>query len=213
MKIPSKKECYQLICESNMMEHIVVHSLQVCRVALLIVDHISFPGPQLNRDLVQASAILHDITKTRSFQTKESHDKTGGEFLTELGFPEVGTIIRQHVVLDDYDSSKYPTEAQIVNYADKRVLHDQVVPLSERANYILQRYGTDTLYRERIQILWQKTETIEEKLFSCLPFSPEAVSRKLNGTKDLFPEFLAFRNAFQSIDVNDAQKYPQQQFS
>ena len=204
MRIPSKKECYRLICESNMMEHIVVHSLQVCRVSLMIVDHIDIEGTALNRDLVQASAILHDITKTRSFQTKESHDKTGAKFLSELGYPEVGNIVRQHVVLDEYFLPEFPTEAEIVNYSDKRVLHDQVVSLKERENYILERYGTEPIYRQRIRMLWRQTEKLEKKLFNCLPFSPEEVNRELSGTKDFFSEFLTFRGNHQSDEASKA---------
>ena len=213
MRIPSKKECYRLICDSNMMEHIVVHSLQVCRVSLMIVDHIDIEGTALNRDLVQASAILHDITKTRSFQTKESHDKTGAKFLSELGYPEVGNIVRQHVVLDEYFLPEFPTEAEIVNYSDKRVLHDQVVSLKERENYILERYGTEPIYRQRIRMLWRQTEKLEKKLFNCLPFSPAEMNLELAGTKDFFPEFLTFRSNHQPDEASKARKYPQQQFS
>jgi len=194
MRIPSKKECYRLIYESNMMEHIVVHSFQVCRVSLMIVDHIDIEGTALNRDLVQASAMLHDITKTRSFQTKESHDKTGAKFLRELGYQVVGNIVRQHVVLDEYLLPEFPTEAEIVNYSDKRILHDQVVSLKERENYILERYGAEPIYRQRIRMLWRQTEKLEKKLFNCLPFSPEEVNRELAGTKDFFSEFLIFRS-------------------
>lgn len=213
MRIPSKKECYRLICDSNMMEHIVVHSLQVCRVSLMIVDHIDIEGTALNRDLVQASAMLHDITKTRSFQTKESHDKTGAKFLSELGYPEVGNIVRQHVVLDEYFLPEFPTEAEIVNYSDKRVLHDQVVSLKERENYILERYGTEPIYRQRIRMLWRQTEKLEKKLFNCLPFSPAEMNLELAGTKDFFPEFLTFRSNHQPDEASKARKYPQQQFS
>ncbi|MBC8393857.1 MAG: HDIG domain-containing protein [Deltaproteobacteria bacterium] len=213
MRIPSKKECYRLIYESNMMEHIVVHSFQVCRVSLMIVDHIDIEGTALNRDLVQASAMLHDITKTRSFQTKESHDKTGAKFLSELGYPEVGNIVRQHVVLDEYFLPEFPTEAEIVNYSDKRVLHDQVVSLKERENYILERYGAEPIYRQRIRMLWRQTEKLEKKLFNCLPFSPAEMNLELAGTKDFFPEFLTFRSNHQPDEASKARKYPQQQFS
>ena len=46
-----------------------------------------------------AAALLHDITKTISFETKEHHDESGGELLRELGFASVGEIVKQHVIL------------------------------------------------------------------------------------------------------------------
>lgn len=198
MKIPSKKECYRIICDSHMMEHIVAHSFQVCRVALVITDHMRMQYSALNRLLVETSAILHDITKTRSFRTKENHDRTGAQFLTDLGYPEVGDIVRQHVVLDTYISSSPPTEVEIVNYSDKRVLHDKVVSLEERKTYIIERYGTQPANRKRIRDLWQKTEKLEKKLFDHLPFAPEELEIYLNATENLFSEFLSFRSIHQA---------------
>lgn len=175
MSIPTQKECYQLIREMGMLDHIVVHSEQVCRVAVLLTDHLNQKGFNLDADLITAAALLHDITKTRSFRTHENHAQTGGAFLEQKGFIEVGRIVSQHVKLDAYFLSDKPIEAEIVNYSDKRVLHDQIVSLSDRMNYILDRYGNGEENRERIFMLWSKTKELEEKLFSFLPFTPDSL--------------------------------------
>ncbi len=176
MQIPSEKECYRLIYETGMMEHIAAHSVRVCQVAVLLTDHLKNRGFDLNRELIRASALLHDITKTRSFETGENHALTGCQFLSERGYAEVGQIVRQHVRLDVYDDSEMPTEAEIVNYADKRVLHDQVASLRQRLDYIMEKYGTKPEYHERIRYTWQKTGELENKLFSILPFSPQDIA-------------------------------------
>ncbi|MCG6537921.1 MAG: HD domain-containing protein, partial [Syntrophales bacterium LBB04] len=85
IRIPSPEACRQLIAEMGMMEHIVAHSLQVCRVSLFMADHLALPG--LNRELIQAAALLHDITKTRGFKTREGHADTGGLLRDDLGYP------------------------------------------------------------------------------------------------------------------------------
>jgi putative nucleotidyltransferase with HDIG domain len=175
LHIPTKKECYGLIREMGMMDHIVDHSEQVCRVAVCLAENLNRKGVALNHELIRASALLHDITKTRSFRTRENHAETGGQFLEERGFSEVGHIIAQHVKLDTYDISSSLVEAEIVNYADKRVLHDQIVLLKDRLAYILDRYGDDEKSRERILGLWGKSTALEKKIFSCLPFVPEAL--------------------------------------
>jgi len=126
-----------------------------------------------NPILIRASALLHDITKTRSFNTNENHAETGGEFLRERGFTEVGHVIAQHVKLDAYVVTGSPVEAEIVNYADKRVLHDRIVLLTDRLAYILERYGDGMENREKILGLWGKSKELEKKIFSCLPFLPE----------------------------------------
>ena len=181
MQIPSKDQCHCLIREMKMMDHIVDHSIQVWRVAMMIVDHMEHGKTNLNRGLIQAAALLHDITKTRSFKTKENHAKTGAQFASDKGFHEVGEVVKQHVRLDVYCFSKYPTEAEIVNYADKRVLHDKIVSLNERMNYILENYGKDINSRHRIDWLWKKTEKLETKLFDRLPYLPD----ELNGLMEV----------------------------
>jgi len=178
IRIPSDAECRQLIAELGMMEHIVAHSLQVCRVALFLADRLDSCG--IDRELIRAAALLHDITKTRSFTTQEAHAETGACLLAERGYPEVGRVVGQHVRLESYCFSFPPTEPQIVNYADKRVLHDRIAPLGERMGYILERYGRDPGHREDILRLWRKTEELEACLFRGLPFAPDDLSRLIS---------------------------------
>ena len=91
MNIPDKLTCYQLLKQTGTLEHIAAHSIQVCRVSLLLCDRLMDDGNiPLNRELIQASALLHDITKSRSFKSGEPHAETGGILLTDKGFPEVG---------------------------------------------------------------------------------------------------------------------------
>lgn len=175
MRIPSKQKCFELICEMEMMDHIVAHSILVCRVALLLVNRLTSAGETLNRELVQASALLHDITKTRSFKTGEIHSETGCQLLSGKGFPEIGDIVRQHVTLDAYFPSDAVTETEIVNYADKRVLHDRVVSLDDRMDYILERYGKTDAIREKIMQLWEKSKEMETRIFKDLPVQPRDV--------------------------------------
>lgn len=163
-----------------MMDHIVAHSMQVCRVATYLTDYLVGQHTHLNAKMIRSAALLHDITKTRSFNTGEDHAFTGGQFLTDRGYPEVGDLVRQHVVLDEYSATKIPVEAEIINYADKRVLHDEIVDLDRRLDYILERYAKKAEHRKRIYLLWGKTKHLENRIFSDLPFSPETLNRILN---------------------------------
>jgi uncharacterized protein len=175
MKIPDQKECFALIHKMNMPEHIINHSIQVSRVALFITDQLSIVNQSgLNRDLILSAALLHDITKSRSFETRENHAQTGGQLLRDLEYPEVGDIIAQHVRLRNYNGfDVFPNEAEIINYSDKRVLHHKVVSFSQRMEYILERYGKISEHREKITRLWNKSIELEKKIFSYLPFAPD----------------------------------------
>ena len=177
--IPSVETCYRLIEEMGMLPHIVAHSEQVCRVALCLVDHMNHSSARLNRPLVQAAALLHDITKTRSFETGEDHAFTGKEMLKGRGFPEVARVVGQHVHLENEVLDEAVDEARVVNYADKRVLHDKVVSLEKRMAYIVERYGREEAHRERIMRLWEESRNLEEHLFRYIEFQPDELTRFL----------------------------------
>lgn len=192
MAIPDRRACYRLFKEMTMLDNIVRHSIQVCRVALLLSDALAAAAGQRRRDLVRAAALLHDITKTRSLETGERHADTGAEYLAGLGYARVADIVRQHVRLDRYQTALPVTEVEIVNYADKRVLHDRITSLEERMRYIVARYGTDPTIRDRIQTVWEKTLDIEEKIFSETAIGPEDIIRLLPD-KECDREFEVFR--------------------
>ncbi len=179
--------------EMEMMEHIVAHSIQVCRVATLLVGHLNERPNRLNADLIQAAALLHDITKTRSFKTGENHAESGGWFLADAGYPEVGELVRQHVRLDTYPDPAVLDEAAVINYSDKRVLHDKVVLLDKRMGYILKKYGKSPEHQERIRWLLGKTIALEATLFSGLPLDPSDLDRILNN-EDQVKHFFDFPN-------------------
>lgn len=183
MRTPSKLECFQLMLQMAMMDHIAAHSLMVCRVGLFLADHLDQQGVPVDRNLVASAAMLHDITKSRSLTTGENHAETGGMFLRNLGFSEVGHIIEQHVVLDDYSASRFPTETEIVNYADKRVLNDKVVSLAVRMDYILNRYGQTRALEKKLRWIWEKSVDLEEKIFAFIPFTPEGLKTHTDLTK------------------------------
>jgi uncharacterized protein len=194
MKIPIQEQCFLLMCEMKMMDHIVVHSMQVCRVATFLAEHLNSAQNPLNHDLIRAAALLHDITKTRSFKTEENHALTGGQFLVEQGYPEVGDLVRQHVRLDAYPDPIRLGEAEIINYADKRVLHDEIVSLDKRLEYILEKYGKEPDLKERIHWLWGKTLVMEDEIFSDLAIAPQDLNRLLN-SEDRSKDFFAYQKA------------------
>jgi uncharacterized protein len=172
MRIPDKKECFRIIHDNNMMEHIIKHSMMVCKVAEFLCSQLTKTFPALNIELAKSAALLHDITKTQSFTTGEKHSETGGLLLKNLGFQETGNIIRQHVFLDEYNDTLPVIEAEIINYSDKRVLHDLIVPLDERLAYIYERYVTHKEFIKHFDFMKNKTYMLETKLFSHLDFKP-----------------------------------------
>lgn len=153
--------------------HIVAHSEQVARIAVFLAARCANRGLPVDPAIVEASALLHDITKARAIETREDHAATGGELLAELGHPRIGAIVAQHVHLEDYDGPV--DEAALVNYADKRVNHDAVVTLDERFDYLFAQYGKFPAAIEMLTHLREVTRGLEKRIFDLLGEDPSIV--------------------------------------
>ena len=179
MEIPDEKECFVIINDNKMMDHIIKHSMMVRSVADFLCSNLIKTFPELNIKLTKSAALLHDITKTQSFTTGEKHAETGGKLLEGLGYPETGNIIRQHVFLDNYNIMPPVTETEIINYSDKRVLHDNVVPLDERLDYIYKKYVTNKEFIKHFDSMKKNTSILENKIFSYLDFRPNDIQKMI----------------------------------
>jgi len=149
--IPSEAECRELMERYGMLENIRRHSEQVRNVCIAIVDGLADPS-SVDRDLVAAAALLHDIAKTRTIGTGERrHDLIGAEMLRDLGMDErIAGAVESHVVFENFDAGGRLEEREIVFYADKRVMHDRVVTVDDRVADLARRYGINEYVRNII---------------------------------------------------------------
>jgi len=166
-RIPSREECNELMVHHAMQPNIVEHSIQVMNVSLAITDNLK-NGAAVNRDLIIAAALLHDITKTRSLKTDERHDISGGELLREMGFTSTAEIVEQHIVFQNLHPQGRLEEREIIYYADKRVTHDKIVTIEERVHYLIQRYGNTEEIRSRILQNKNLVLAVESKIASFM---------------------------------------------
>lgn len=95
-----------------------------------------------------------------------------------MGYHAVGDIARQHIRLDPGLSGPDTlTEAEVVNYADKRVKHEEVVDIDERFQDVLKRYANKVPdLQARFDKIQLETRILEEKIFSRIDISPEQVN-------------------------------------
>ena len=176
LEIPDEALCRQLMNRYSMLPNIVRHSYRVCQIACLLARELNRQGALLNYQLIVAASLLHDITKTRSLETKENHSETGRNLLLGLGCPKVADIVARHVRLgldnDEEGSINTISEAHIVNYSDKRVRHDQVVTVQERFEDLKARYARTpahlVLMRERLAVYLD----LERRIFDHIAIGP-----------------------------------------
>ena len=175
--IPAREECLSLMKKEGMLDNIVRHSLMVEKVALFLAHSLIQFGEKLDLKVIGAAALLHDITKTRSIHTHENHALTGELLLNELGYPLIGKIIGYHVEIPILTIKKSSvSHEEIINYADKRVLHDTIVTLTKRFHDIHRRYGLNMKTSPRLKMIEKQSFYIEKKIFPKINLSPKTLT-------------------------------------
>lgn len=185
--IPHIQRCLELMEMFAMWENIRHHSFKVAQVAVYLQENLMSRGIAVDRDLVIAGALLHDIAKSKCLDEGCRHAEIGGELMREFNYPEVAEIVANHVVLADFSPTRYGnggfTAIDLVFYADKRVKHDQIVSLDERLDYILEKYANDSRRNEeRILHNFSCCRILENHLFAHLGVSPDALPQLLEAT-------------------------------
>lgn len=167
---PSVATCRRILESHGVPAHIRRHSARVARVARRLAEELRAQGEPLDVALVEAAALLHDVAKAPCLASRLDHAAEGGRVLRELGLPAVAAIVERHVHLGDWDPDGPVTGAELVNYADKRVLNEDVVGLGERFLDLVARYSQGRPdFEERIRRNWAVMEAVEAKILARLP--------------------------------------------
>ena len=182
--IPSHHQCLELMDTHAMLPNIREHSFRVMQVACILGEALTEAGFDLHLALVEVGALLHDLGKTPCLGTLTNHAELGAGILEELGYPQVAQVVREHVHLDGNILDPRPLrEAELVNYADKRVLHEAVVTLEVRFADLKVRYGRTPEALARIQATEVRSRALEDRLFAPLRLTPLDLLR-VNGKRE-----------------------------
>ena len=154
-KIPTKEECIEILTKNKTPSQVIEHCKTVCKVAEEIADKLIAKGININKKLVTAAALLHDVERV-----KGDHIAEGIKLLKSLGFPEVSRVIGKHSLYKIEEPERQPKtfEEKIIFYADKRCIGNKVVSLKERFDCLEKTYNMN-LSKE-----FEFTKKIEEEL-------------------------------------------------
>jgi len=165
-KIPSERECIEILKSAGCSDEVIAHTLFVKEVAFKIASRCA---QKVNMDLVIAGAILHDIG--RAVTHGVAHGVIGGEIARKFGLDErIVRIIERHVGggitseeaeslgLGKKELMPQTLEEKIVCLADKLVAHDRVVGIEAEIRK-LEEKGLH-LAAERVKKLYQELSKV-----------------------------------------------------
>jgi len=157
--LPSSQECFAILAEYHVPPHIVNHSKTVAKLAVFLARRLNENGTQVDIALLERACLLHDLLRVHDFKEPDyirfeqnlpeeektkwqklrtkykaiSHEDAACDILQEQ-YPALALSIKRHRYMALLDDSERPQswEEKLLYYADKRVMHDKIVPLKER---------------------------------------------------------------------------------
>jgi 5'-deoxynucleotidase YfbR-like HD superfamily hydrolase len=122
-----------MLKEHHVPSHIVAHSLAVAKLAVFLSERLKEKGLPVDVALVDSACLLHDIFRICELEKSEAHEDAAYNLLKKK-YPVLALTVKKHRYSSLLDEKERPTtwEEKLVYYADKRVMHDRIVPLKQR---------------------------------------------------------------------------------
>lgn len=161
--IPSVSECLSLLTDTFKADaELMRHSRKVAQTSVLLGELLNHRGWCLDLKLVEAAALLHDMARC-----VPNHAHIAGEFLRKLDYPEVAEIVEAHMNPEIHNPGKI-TEIDVVSFADRLVLRDQLVRLEVRFSRQLLRHllnpEATTMIQSRFNLVKNTWTAFEDAL-------------------------------------------------
>jgi len=170
IKIPLTKRCVELFKAFETNEEVILHSLQVNKVALYVAEKLQKDKKKLNLDLIDKASLLHDMAKNKSKSIKGHHSEIAYHNLI-VEYPEVAKIVRSHRTIAILGNKSKPKtwEEKIVYYANQIVNGDQIVLLEQKLRHNIEKHRKSKNKRLKA---YEKTYQIEKKILKTLDITP-----------------------------------------
>ena len=203
-KLPTREECFEIIKKYRVPPHIVEHSITTAKLAVFLAQKLKEKGVEVNAELVDRACLLHDLArfcdfsesdlnnlepfitekdKTKWQQLKAEyeglcHEEVAYEILKNK-YPELALVIKKHRYMAILDEKEKPItwEEKLVYYAEKRVMHNRIVPLKKRLEEAHKRnvhlHGTQIQSDINTRKVDPLIFKLEEEIFSKIDIPPD----------------------------------------
>jgi len=163
LRLPEREEALRLLREAGCSEGVVRHCQSVTRVALRLAEALKRRGHNLDLELIEIGALLHDVGRAKTHGVE--HGAVGGQIARRRGLPEpLARIIERHVGagitpdeakrigLPEGDYIPRTLEEKVVAYADKLIEGEREVEFEETLRKFMEELGGDHPAIERMRL-------------------------------------------------------------
>ena len=170
-ELPSPETALKLLTQSGCSRQVVRHCKAVTKLAVQIAENCKKKGMNVDIQLVQVGALLHDIGRSKTHSV--DHVVEGAKTAKSLGLPDpVVSIIERHagggITKSEAERLGWPNrcyvpqtlEEKIVSYADKLIEGSRRVKIERTVQKLSRDLGDNHSAIERVKRLHRE--------FSCL---------------------------------------------
>jgi len=186
--LPTEADIAQWQTEFQLPSNVIKHCAVVAELTETFAQHLLMQGWILRPIALKRAAQAHDLFRFIDFRQQSApedfiadegateiwqslrdtyahmgHEAACSLFLQEQGFLELAQIVETHGPRTTPEE-RQKTEQKLLFYADKRVRHDEVVPLDDRFADFAIRYSNGALNEEQQQ-WYRETKQVERELF------------------------------------------------
>jgi len=157
--VPTRGECEAILRDiACVNERIYAHSCTAAEVAGKISDSLSRSGHRMDKELIIAAGLLHDMFKGEPY-----HDRKAAHALADMGFTELAQMVAVHTDIVCSPQTLI-NGAEVLYLADKLVSGNTIVSLTNRFQKALEKYGHDPEIKKRIEKRLQNAVMIKKKI-------------------------------------------------
>jgi len=175
--IPNRTQARALWDKYQIPESKRRHLELVADVAEVMADALETKGIEVEKNLLLAGALLHDIDKNVQRLPGEQHPDTAVRILNQEGMEEVSRLVKTHSlhsILTD-DIAPHTWEEKLLFLADKMVKYD-VITVDERFR-LWKNEGLPQEGREIIQRTYPKVKKLEKEILDLTDMTSRDIAR------------------------------------
>ena len=159
-KLPSREQALQYLRRSGCSRYVIKHCKTVAELAVKIAKACKERGLDVNLELVEVGALLHDIGRSKTHTVH--HAVAGAEIAKSLNLPKpIISIIKRHVgggiTTSEADRLGWPKdvyvpqtlEEKIVSYADKLIEGSRRVQIERTIEKFSEELSPSAIVRVR----------------------------------------------------------------